>query len=343
MKNKSIATTTSSTSIQVLLPLHYHDPKIIERWVSQAQQDKEVRLRLSVSEASRVVWMGLEPILWNSDRSRGRNSAVSLLMILPWNFMIDDELITTSPCSRVDPTDQLPPYRGRSFRCPRFFSEVRKITIWIEPPHITRLEYSSFMARLITWEHILLRAQSISGYIATLGGGFFLCHHYQTAIVLARQQQEMAVVLNDPGMYYRCLLNTAYSFIYAGYFAKAKRLIRHVWDILHPAYKDGSSNKGSPMLALPNESEARVLFKMCHSAWLLAKRMKLVMIAQQQEQHLSGTVIVKSRKGEQAATMSKTTIDNYARVRVNKDRSLDDDLLIPFGGRECRITVAAKV
>jgi len=52
----------------------------------------------------------------------------------------------------------------------------RRLLVWIQPPAITPLEYY-FMSLMIKWEHERIQAESLAGYIATLGGGFFMCHH----------------------------------------------------------------------------------------------------------------------------------------------------------------------
>lgn len=181
-----------------------------------------------------------------------------------------------------------------------------KIFIWIQPPDIVLLEYL-FASLLIRWEHRLIQAQSVSGYIATLGGGFFLCHHFQTAILLARQQQRMALFLNDESMYYTCFVHQAYSNIYAGKFRTAIKILRQVLQAIRPSTKAPSSYL--------------VLVKMCLSARLFCKRMR-----QASQAGVSRNIYYDVAKGDTVST----TIDDHQRIKVARDKSKNDDLVIPF-------------
>ena len=209
---------------------------------------------------------------------------------------------------------------------------VVTVVVWIQPPHTVPLEYLG-SGLLICWEHRLIQAQSLAGYVATLGGGFFLCHHFATAMLLAAQQQRLAVLLNDATMYYACEVHKAYSCIYSGRFRLARQLLRQVLRIV--TGRKHQSNE--------------VIERMCRSALLFGKRMR------RQSQLLTTTSSSRridtdtvgsiqgleheqggSSKGavNQSSNPSKQvqppTFDDFVRVRVIRDKSKKDDLVIPF-------------
>jgi hypothetical protein len=74
------------------------------------------------------------------------------------------------------------------------------VLLVILPPYcITSFTPDSyaFTSRLITWENILVRLQSLHAFTSTLGGGYFLCRQLHVATQLARHQRRIALVLND--------------------------------------------------------------------------------------------------------------------------------------------------
>lgn len=207
--------------------------------------------------------------------------------------------------------NEIPNFCVRRVRVPRLsldsvsgstHATSNSIILWIQPPQYTLLEYT-WQGLLIRWENLLIQAQSFTGYLATLGGGFFLCHHFQTALVLAKQQQRFALFLSNESMYYGCLLNQIYNFIYAGYFSIASKLLRNV------SYELTSKKK---------QPDA-VLMEMCNSAKLFLKRMRKA----------SQTI----NSVDSSGNISKT-IDDYKRIRVvHHDQSRREDLIQPFQRR----------
>lgn len=129
--------------------------------------------------------------------------------------------------------------------------------ILLLPYSQTKISYT-FAGYLIAWEHRILRAQSMNGYISTLGGGFFLCHHFQTAIRLAQEQQRLAILSQRPDVYWTGWIHQAYSHIYAGHFRTAITILRTVHN----------ANRHHPTLGA-----------MCQSARLQCKRMKRAALA----------------------------------------------------------------
>jgi hypothetical protein len=276
---------------------------------------------------SRVLWRGLHPCLF----SKNRKTARALLLIVLQQFSQVAELKNTNGSgsdsrskANMNATQklisnegegegdggdnqlQLPqPFRRRRLRL-AFDSDTpstttaRKIVLWIQPPLETHIE-PYFSGLLIKYEHEYMQAQSLAAYFATLGGGFFLCRHLQTALTLARQQQRMAVFLGDTGMYYRCLLNQAYNYIYAGHFKVANQLIKQV-------------RAAATATTLFKRDD--VLIQMCASARLFSKRVRK---ARQ-------TPVTKEQ--QQQSLMTK---DDLYRIRMVQDQSLPStDVTAPF-------------
>lgn len=72
--------------------------------------------------------------------------------------------------------------------------------IAILPPYFCSspsTDYFEFTSRLLTWEHTLIRLQSLHAFTSTLGGGYFLCRQLHVATELARYQRRIAMALND--------------------------------------------------------------------------------------------------------------------------------------------------
>jgi hypothetical protein len=240
---------------------------------------------------SRFLWHVLAPFFLCADRGRARCAAMCLLK----HFEPGRVSLPSCPKSAAQKDFPRAPWaQKRSLRNRRNDHSTQHF-LWLEPSSHVQHD-DSFTGRLIAWEHKLIRAQSLTGYIATLGGGFFLCHHFQTAIALAQQQQQLALFLNDYGMYYRCMVNTAYNFVYAGKFRMAHQVIQYVWT--------------QAKLLTPADP---VLEKMCSSAMLFCNR-------------------VRKASNRLRASRVSTTIDDFARIRVFDDQSHNNDLHKPFNG-----------
>jgi hypothetical protein len=86
----------------------------------------------------------------------------------------------------------------------------------------------AWTGRLIGWENLRIKLQTLNAVVATLGGGYFLCRHLSTAVALARYQRGIALRLNDAHLALHCTVNEAYNYIHAGQFNAALLLIRTV-------------------------------------------------------------------------------------------------------------------
>jgi len=158
------------------------------------------------------------------------------------------------------------------------------LTLWIQPPSNTYYS-TQFTKRLIAYEHQMILYQSIAAMLSTLGGGHFFCRHLGTAVLLAQQQRRVALAMGDYNMAYKCTINEAYSYIYAGKFALALTTIDTI-----PVL-----NKRVDIHPL-----SEVIVNMCASAKLFCKKVRKV-----------SKTLKKSETKQQARTF-----DDYQRVRV---------------------------
>jgi hypothetical protein len=68
--------------------------------------------------------------------------------------------------------------------------------ITLLPPYTSSPDFYT-CSLFITWEHILIRLQSLQAFTSTLGGGYFFCGQLHVAIELARYQRKLALALRD--------------------------------------------------------------------------------------------------------------------------------------------------
>ena len=230
-----------------------------------------------IAPTTRFLWREIVPFVERAEKAQFKRFLLVLLRnLLPYQH--------SSACAApsIDPSLVL---------CRRLRSRTsdsgESIVLWLRPP-TTELVERSFTARLLRWEHDLIRAQTYAGFFATLGGGYFMCHHWTTAVKLAQQQQYMASLLGDTGMFYKCLLNQAYNYIYASKFARAHRIIVAVYHAV--------KQQARPDI---------VLLKMCISANTFRRRVRNAQLT-----------------GDCAST-----IDDFARIRLVRDQSTPDDSL----------------
>jgi len=313
-------------NVTVLIPERLLNPSDISNALKgsafSSNNDAPVALVVLRVRPARVLWRALGPLLLEADARIARFALQYILQhhvkwenvgkVIPSTlFQGDDNQSTKGTCVEVgesSSTSTIPWVQRRRIknvvvdtRCSRQFREV---ILWIETPTVRQPVEDAFMGRLIALEHKLIRAQSLTGYVATLGGGFFLCRHFKTAIALAQQQQKLALLLNDYPMYYRCMVNAAYNYVYAGQFRVANQMIRYAWE--------NAKNLTTPDPAL---------MKMCYSAMLFSRRVKRALKSYDES------------RGLPPSDFKTKTFDDYARIRVVPDQSFKTDLSIPFGDR----------
>lgn len=278
---------------------------------------------LVVQHPSRVMWNGLQPCLFDSSKEVCRSALrIILQSYIIWNSKKNAPQKCDEPGKKQDTIviahdDSSDREEKRNVRlCTRkirihsirtsddclHLNNINSMRLWIHPPNNSKIEYL-WEGLLLQWENRLIQAQSFAGYIATLGGGYFLCHHFHSAFVLATQQKRLALLLSDESMYYKCYINQAYNLIYAGKFDSANKLLRLLVRELSSRHYTSDS----------------VLIKMCRSARLFSKRM-----------HKASKTLLQNSEDARNSVVSKT-VDNYQRIRViHVDQSRDDDLQRPF-------------
>jgi hypothetical protein len=219
---------------------------------------------------SRLLWRLVLPVLFESDKRIALKALDRILQSI--GPVSVGNTGTISPARRSNRPITV---RSRSLKLASP-ERQKNLTLWLQPSLTTQLE-NAFESRLIAWEHRLIKAQTIAAYLATLGGGFFMCHHFSTAVTMAVEQQQMAIIINDSEMYFKCIINRAYNYIHSGRFATAKRV---------------------------------TLLAMCEAALFFNKRCK---------------------KAAKVADRSLSkTVDDFARIRLQKDASSADDIIVPF-------------
>ena len=174
--------------------------------------------------------------------------------------------------------------------------------------------------RLIYNENNLIRLTSLSAYISTLGGGFFLCRYLSTAVAMARQQCRIALMRGDVDMAFKCRINEGYCYIHAGKLNRGKKIIKCVlYDIAKlQKFKVGidldiSLEHEESELAHTSDrqlSELTVLRNMCTSALRFAN-----LIKQQKMKEAKA----KDETQLQCQSSSSATHDDFQRIRVVKN------------------------
>mmetsp|Transcript_30804 Transcript_30804/g.46729 ORF Transcript_30804/g.46729 Transcript_30804/m.46729 type:complete len:282 (+) Transcript_30804:44-889(+) len=98
------------------------------------------------------------------------------------------------------------------------------VQICLYPPQITQFQ-RSFTFNLIRYERLFLSLQCLSAYLATLGGGYFLCWQLESALKLAKYQRSLALWMGDEATADKCTLNEAFNYMHSGLFNMAQRRI----------------------------------------------------------------------------------------------------------------------
>jgi hypothetical protein len=264
----------------------------LERKSSDSERGDNPLFVYVILPQSRLLWREILPCLMRSENKVFRGLVRALFKMLPQKQLLSfhpvDSIAENSRMSsyEVDRECLSPIYKRRLKR--KSGTVTRPIFVWINPTNLNKFEYT-FSELLNHWEKKLIKAQSMAGYCATLGGGFFMCNHWTTAVQLAKKQQILAALIGDKSMYYKCELNQAYNHVYAGNFNTAKQLIRNVY-----------------MSSLAQPHVDNVLVQMCYSAWLFCNR------------------VFKAKLARDANTSK--TVDDFLRIRLVQDRSCDEDL-----------------
>lgn len=201
------------------------------------------------------------------------------------------------------------------------------ITIYPPNPVYNNSQYSrdpstrptnTFTQRLITYENSQIRLQSVSAYLSTLGGGYFLCHHLSTALLLAKRQCTVAKLRGDQDMIWRCRINMGYCWFYAGKFKRGRRVVRSVLSetLTLLRSEDDEANPQTASTNNPIETSSltitndRKKTKMCNISIIRNMSLSALWFADRLEE-------AKLKEDENESC----THDDYKRIRVVKDRS----------------------
>lgn len=275
---KKRQTTTSTPAVDSRLPSAWfafvmlsiripQDKALVNQQLQLTLQKEEfhqcVVLCLQVTREG-VCWRGLHPLLFEAPPQVARRAVRILLQRFQASVRRDYRTVADE----------------NEFLAVRQISFEKSVHLVIVPPLVTNVLYT-FSGILIRYEHLWLTLQSLSAWIATLGGGYFLCRHLATAVHMARQQRALALWMGDHDTADRCTLNEAFNYIHAGMFRLARRMIHNVRQ---------SSTQRNDTLTL----------RMVHSARLFLDRVQ---------------------RAAKFAREKDDTIDDYQRIRIVSDRS----------------------
>jgi len=301
-----------------------------------------------------VMWKGLAPLLVGDQEqqlSTKKNRVALKVLLKSFNHHILQQLdIDHTKCSDcgAEITDENR-YRNKSWvvahfqiiagdDCSNFISAdtmsntkstQQHLSVVILPPNpifkgmtYSRIPSTSptslFSGRLIHNENTLIRLTSLSAYISTMGGGFFLCRYLSTAVSMARQQCRIALLRGDEEMSFKCRINEGYCYIHAGKLNRGKKIIKRVlYDVTErQKQKTGiewevSLEHDNLELAHTSDrelSELTVIRNMCTSALRFAN-----LINQQKLEEAAATDETQNKK-------LSPTHDDFQRIRVVKNR-----------------------
>eukprot|EP00979_Chaetoceros_neogracilis_P014674 scaffold4826_cov274-Chaetoceros_neogracile.AAC.3 len=154
------------------------------------------------------------------------------------------------------------------------------------PRHSNLYTEHLFASALVQQENLNIRLQTLNAFVATMGGGYFLCRFLSTAVRLAQYQRQIAIALDDVQLAMKCNINEAYNYIYAGKIDIAKAFIQ----------------------VTEREAETRgddLIVGMCQSATWFATKVEETAL---KEMELDD--------GRQA------TNDDFLRIRIQRNRSI---------------------
>jgi len=162
----------------------------------------------------------------------------------------------------------------------------------LRPEHI-------FTSALVRQENLHIKLQTLNAFIATHGGGYFLCRFLSTAVKFAQYQRQIALALDDVPLALKCTINESYNYIHAGEIDHAKRLISAVEKEVERKLELSRRTVGG----ISRQDDYEVILGMCHSAMWFAEKVREAGL---KEKNLEG--------GRQA------TNDDFLRIRVIKDK-----------------------
>mmetsp|Transcript_16881 Transcript_16881/g.23892 ORF Transcript_16881/g.23892 Transcript_16881/m.23892 type:complete len:466 (+) Transcript_16881:182-1579(+) len=221
------------------------------------------------------------------------------------------------------------------------------LILLIFPPYYIQSSSSlrpekSFSSKLVKLENLQIRLQTLNAYIATLGGGYFLCRYLSTAVNLARYQRCVALALGDHSLADKCTINEAYNYIHAGRIPQAIHLIQNVMS---------SSKNRNDSLVLSMSRSALWFAKKVEKASLYDHGSNVVRDSEKQSfkcntsrncgisngcilaygssSNIPSKILHHGKNFNPIKTSSSDdylscTVDDFQRIRIVRDRSLQD-------------------
>ena len=150
---------------------------------------------------------------------------------------------------------------------------------------------------LIRLENLRIRLISLNAYIATLGGGYFLCRKLETAVALARQQCKVALALGDLTLAGQCNVNEAYNYIFAGKIDEALSIIRSV-------------------SSCAKVRDDLILIAVCRAARIFGKRVRKARKFYPNESQRNNIPSTGNKHMKYDAIIS--TVDDFQRIRIRQ-------------------------
>jgi hypothetical protein len=195
----------------------------------------------------------------------------------------------------------------------RNVSKACQIYLFFVPPYPSPLSKSTlyteklFTKALVRLENMQIRLQSLNAYVATLGGGYFLCRFLSTAISLANYQRRLALALGDYSLAMKCTINEAYNYIHAGMTKQANHLIKQTW-------KDAKARNDV------------LIISMCRSAKWFSDRVAEAQLRDDAAADDDGDNgrTRKVHKKVSSSGIHTLTIDDYQRIRIVRNRNLSE-------------------
>ncbi|OEU21436.1 hypothetical protein FRACYDRAFT_259894 [Fragilariopsis cylindrus CCMP1102] len=136
--------------------------------------------------------------------------------------------------------------------------------------------------------------QSLTAWLATLGGGYFCIKKLSFSLYLSRKQRLLAYSIGNIQMVYQCTLNEIYNLIYSGQFHLAKYVLNYLENTIIVKKSSNKSKMNNKKATTTNEKisiknnkiktsninkndytiEERKILQQCQSTRLLLRRLK---------------------------------------------------------------------
>jgi hypothetical protein len=177
---------------------------------------------------SGVLWRTLAPILLKAPSMIAERLLMLILQSSQKKRKIKSSLTKSRKQTRVETNNDVSgdcPYPGFFYRQVSANAIPKSFTLYVQPPSIDPSPDATFLSVVLRTENSMLKLQTLSAWLSTLGGGYFFCKRLGVSLQLARQQRALAVKLGNTSMIRQCTVNEAYNLIYAGKFQEAKQIL----------------------------------------------------------------------------------------------------------------------